>query len=391
MSPVADAEVDGLALAIRPHYSRFLGLHQGEVLLTGHSHQAWPDVSREAQLRAWDDAAELVDEKWARVFGEIIPKLKSLVARRLGSSRPDDLAFGQNTHELVFRLLSCLPTQPRVLTTPHEFHSLSRQLRRSEEAGARVLRVEISELSDRVVREDLDLVALSMVFFETSEIVGELPRILAAAARRRIPVLVDAYHAFNAIPIDADRFEGEVFVTGGGYKYAASGEGAAFLLIPPEAERFRPLNTGWMADFGGLSRGPNDRVEYGLGGSRFLGATFDPSGLYRAVAVYELFDSLGLDVATLRSHSVRQTGLLIELCDRARLFEKGLELASPPDADRRAAFVSFRSPRAEELVTALRAEGVHTDARRDLLRLGPGPYTTAVELERAIKALAGIL
>ncbi|MEK7386376.1 MAG: hypothetical protein AABZ83_08030, partial [candidate division NC10 bacterium] len=34
------------------------------LLLTGHSHQAWPDAGFEAQQRAWLDAAELVDEKW---------------------------------------------------------------------------------------------------------------------------------------------------------------------------------------------------------------------------------------------------------------------------------------------------------------------------------------
>ena len=34
------------------------------VLLTGHSHQAWPDVAFDAQKQAWLDAAEQVDDKW---------------------------------------------------------------------------------------------------------------------------------------------------------------------------------------------------------------------------------------------------------------------------------------------------------------------------------------
>src|SRR5215510_1675735 len=45
------------------HYSRFRVSER--LLLTGHSHQAWPDVGFEAQQRAWLDAAEYVDEKWA--------------------------------------------------------------------------------------------------------------------------------------------------------------------------------------------------------------------------------------------------------------------------------------------------------------------------------------
>src|SRR5262249_1570 len=45
------------------HYSRFRVSER--LLLTGHSHQAWPDVAFEAQQRAWLDAAEFVDDKWS--------------------------------------------------------------------------------------------------------------------------------------------------------------------------------------------------------------------------------------------------------------------------------------------------------------------------------------
>ena len=40
------------------------------LLLTGHSHQAWPDVGREGVLEAWDDAALDVDDKWERAFAK---------------------------------------------------------------------------------------------------------------------------------------------------------------------------------------------------------------------------------------------------------------------------------------------------------------------------------
>ena len=46
------------------HYSRFRVSER--LLLTGHSHQAWPDVGFEAQQQAWLDAAEFVDAKWER-------------------------------------------------------------------------------------------------------------------------------------------------------------------------------------------------------------------------------------------------------------------------------------------------------------------------------------
>src|SRR5256886_14907764 len=45
--------------ALAPHYRRFRVADR--LLLTGHSHQAVPDVGFEAQQRAWLDAAEYVD------------------------------------------------------------------------------------------------------------------------------------------------------------------------------------------------------------------------------------------------------------------------------------------------------------------------------------------
>ena len=54
--------------ALAPHYSRFRVAER--LLLTGHSHQAWPDVARDAQQEAFDDAAELVDDKWERAFAQ---------------------------------------------------------------------------------------------------------------------------------------------------------------------------------------------------------------------------------------------------------------------------------------------------------------------------------
>ena len=42
-------------MSLAEHYARF---RVGErLLLTGHSHQAWPDVAREGVLEAYDDAA----------------------------------------------------------------------------------------------------------------------------------------------------------------------------------------------------------------------------------------------------------------------------------------------------------------------------------------------
>src|SRR5438552_12703919 len=91
------------------HYTRFRVSER--ILLTGHSHQAWPDVAFEAQQRAWLDAAEFIDDKWERA-AEQAAKVRAGFARLLGDA-PDNVALGQNTHELVTRWLSALPIRGR--------------------------------------------------------------------------------------------------------------------------------------------------------------------------------------------------------------------------------------------------------------------------------------
>src|SRR5512134_3036809 len=121
---------------LKSHYSRFFTAAPGRLHFSAHSHHYWPDVTRDAVLQYWDDAARLSDSKWEHVFGEVVPRAQRHVARLLGLSRPQDVAFGPNTHELVWRALSCVRRRPlRVLTTDSEFLSFTRQLGRLEEEG----------------------------------------------------------------------------------------------------------------------------------------------------------------------------------------------------------------------------------------------------------------
>ncbi len=399
------ADVDALAARLRPHYRHFLAPVEaaGEVLMTGHSHQAWPDVSRAAHLEAWDDAARLADKKWDRVFGEILPAFRARLASRIGSATPDAIAVAPNTHELLYRVLSAYPRATTVVTTDGEFHSLRRQLDRLQEDGTRVIHVKVPgevPFADRFIaaleRAQHEhaggadgprvIGALSLVMFGTAELIPELPRILEAARERGIPVLVDAYHAAHAVELQVAAWPGEVFVVGGGYKYAEHGEGACWLHVPASAERLRPVYTGWFADFGGLEHSSHT-VGYGGRGSRFLGSTFDPTAYYRALRVMEWLDAEGLTVPVLRAHSLAQTQHLI---DRAARVE-ALAVATPREPTRRGGFVAFDHPRAIELAQRLGAQGVRADARGHHLRFGPAPYTTMAELDRALDALVALL
>lgn len=396
----AGAELDDLARRIRPHYGRFLSGRDEQCLLTAHSHQAWPDISREGQLACWDDAAELVDGKWGRVFGEVLPDFQKHVAARLGTTRFEDLSLAPNTHELVYRLASCFAPDAKVLTTDGEFHSLRRQLDRLREDGLQVQRVPVQDpeggapfatrFCEALEASRPTWAALSMVMFSTSEIIAGLPAILERADALGIPILVDAYHAFNVVPMQVDAWPGDPFVVGGGYKYAQTGEGACWMLLPRKAEGYRPRHTGWFADFEHLES-PEPTVSYGQGGLRFFGATFDPSGIYRGLWTLRWMDQMKLSPQALRAQSLKGTDRLIERFDALGLAERGLSLATPRAAQSRGGFISLRTPKAQQLQQQLREAGVHTDARASLLRFGPGPYTLAWEIDQGMETLAALV
>jgi hypothetical protein len=149
---------------LAPHYRAFRVDDPARVLLTGHSHQAWPDVAREGQLEAFEDAARHVDDKWERALAKA-DELRSRLALLLDDPGAQ-LALGTSTHELIVRLLSALPLdrRPRLLTSDGEFHTLRRQLARLAEAGLDVVRVPSSpaaSLAERLAAEVDDLQALA--------------------------------------------------------------------------------------------------------------------------------------------------------------------------------------------------------------------------------------
>ena len=124
-------------LDLKSHFSRFLSSDPLRLHFAAHSHHPWPDVSRAAHQRAWDDAARLIDGKWEHILGHVLPEAQRHIARQLNLKDPAGIVFAPNTHELLLRLLSCCPAgRPvRVLTSDSEFHSFTRQIARLEEDG----------------------------------------------------------------------------------------------------------------------------------------------------------------------------------------------------------------------------------------------------------------
>jgi kynureninase len=392
------------------HYSRFRVSER--VLLTGHSHQAWPDRAREGLLRSFDDAAERVDGKWEPAF-QAAERVREGYARLLGDE-PGNIALSASTHDLLVRWLSALPLQerPRVVTTTGEFHAIRRQLARLEEEGLEVVRLPVDpvdSLAERVAEEVDDRTAaalISSVLFENARIVPGIDRMAEGCRRSGVPLLVDAYHHLNVVPFSIRELGLEdAYVTGGGYKYCQLGEGNGFLRFPPDTT-LRPVITGWFAEFGtvvlGEGRSQSDRelhaghpgsdrvagrVAYGPGSARFAGATYDPASHYRAAEVFAFFQEEDLDPRFLREVSRHQVGLLAAAFDELDLDPDLVTRDRSQPLDETGGFIALRTPHAGRLETLLRQREVWTDHRNDILRLGPAPYLSDRQIRDGVAAL----
>jgi kynureninase len=382
--------------ALAPYYSAF---RVGERLpLTGHSHQAWPDVARQGQLEAFEDASLHIDEKWEHAFAKV-ERVRDGFRRLLEDDAP--IALAQNTHELVMRFLSALDlrARPRLVTSTGEFHTLRRQLARLREEGLDVVQLgvePVETLAERMAREvdgRTSAVLVSAVLFETARIVPQLEDLARACAATRAELLVDVYHALGAVPFTAAEHGLETaWIVGGGYKYLQLGEGNCFLRLPPQAETMRPVFTGWFAEFNELAAEHGKAgVSYGRGATRFAGSTYDPTSHYRAARVFDFFAERGLTPELLRTISQHQTGLLARLVDELGLPEAVLTRDRDTPQERFGGFLALESPRAEEFARELGREGVLVDARGRYLRLGPAPYLSDAQLEESIARLACVV
>ncbi|HWD65876.1 MAG TPA: hypothetical protein VG405_11950 [Solirubrobacteraceae bacterium] len=376
--------------ALAAHYTRFRVSER--LLLTGHSHQAWPDVAFDGARECLDDAAELVDTKWERAFAKA-DQVRQGYRDLIGDPRAE-IALGASTHELVLRFLSAVDLRRRLITTDGEFHTLRRQLGRLAETGMEVVRVPARPADTLAARLAAAIdsrtaaVLVSAVLFEDARIVPGLDELSDACADRSVELLIDAYHALGTVPFTAPPAS---WVVGGGYKYLQLGEGNCFLRIPEHAWDWRPVITGWYAEFSTLGRdaGRPARIPYGTGAEAFAGSTYDPTSHYRCARVFDFFAEQGLTPERLRGSYQAQVAVLAGAFDRISSPVITRDRDTP--LQHLGGFLALRTPRAAELQARLFERGVFTDHRGEFLRFGPAPYLSDEQLESSMDALAAVL
>lgn len=368
-------------------YQRFLQANQGKQHFASHSHHYWPDITRDATLAYWDDSARLVDDKWQRIFGEMIPQTQQLIADVLNLPAPDQIVFAGNTHELVMRLFSCfdLAKPLKVLSTDSEFYSFQRQAKRlAEFENIELITVAtepFASFTERFIAQakaqQPDMVFCSQVFFNSGYAVADLAGFVSDLAKVTDAMLViDGYHGFMAVPTDLATIAGRAFYLAGSYKYAQGGEGCCFMAVPPGSNQ-RPWYTGWFAEFGTLAAEKSALVLYSNDGNHFAGATMDYTALYRLHAVLLLFKQQGITVGRIHQYVQQlQQAFIAELArqQHPRLNQDKLLLEN---LDQHGHFFTYKlasTSEVAELSAFLKNNGIMTDYRGDRLRFGFGLY-----------------
>jgi selenocysteine lyase/cysteine desulfurase len=386
-------------LSFKRLFSRSLTANPERLHFAAHSHHLWPDASFDGQVEAWNDAARLADTKWDKVLDEVWPEAQGHVAAELGTGMADAIVFASSTHDFLVRLVTAAPRREpgplRVLTTDGEFHSARRQFARWAEAGwialDQVAAEPFDDLSDRFLAAaqagEHDFILVSQVLFGSGRIFDRIEE-LAALARPGGPwIVLDGYHAFMALDHPFSGPAGSsAFYLGGGYKYAMSGEGCAFLHAPPGYGERPPL-TGWFAEFEDLTLAPG-QVGYAKDARRFMGATFDPSALYRFNSVRRMLAENDLTTLHISRHAEALQRQLLESIYKTPLSDA--ELLNPLDRDRgtHARFLAFRGARAQDGYSQLKAHDCITDVRGDVLRIGFGLYQDEPDVDRLLGLLA---
>jgi kynureninase len=225
-------------------------------------------------------------------------------------------------------------------------------------------------------------VSVSLVQFRTSALFDYRPA--AAAARESGALLIlDAYQAVGAVPIDVASNDVDVCL-GGSVKFLCGGPGNGWLYVRPDlAETLTPSAVGWISH-----ERPFDfewaEIAYAPGIQRFAGGTPNVPAAYAAAPGYQAIVDIGIDRVRQRSQSLTQ-----RIVDGA--LERGLGVRSPLEAERRGGHVTLDIDDAQHVHEVLIERGYVVDHRPGGgIRVGPHFFTTAEECDGVLDEMVRI-
>jgi kynureninase len=232
---------------------------------------------------------------------------------------------------------------------------------------------------------DVGLALLTWVSSTSSHRIA-LGQMVARGRQMGSLVGVDITQAAGLIPFDVHAPEVD-FAVSTSLKWMCGTPGAGVLYVSPRLiPHCEPPLRGWFSQ-------PNPfnwditRFSYAPDIRRFDNGT--PATVAALASLPALDWHAGKDPGALVAHNRALSARIIEGADAM-----GLPLVSPREPGKRGGSVMLRLPDrlpAPEIVGALRAQGITTDARGQTLRLSPGTVTTMAGVERLVEALGRLV
>ena len=170
---------------------------------------------------------------------------------------PNEIAVTTSISAGVSAVLSGLPFdkgRSKIVVSDFEFPTIGQIAHAQELRGGRVVHVPAApdttipfEHFDEAIDEETALVCIATVCYRNGSRI-DLEGVIRLAHERGALVLVDAYQAVGALPIDVRALDCD-FLAAGVLKYLLGSAGLAFLYCRSElVERILPTQTGWFAD-----------------------------------------------------------------------------------------------------------------------------------------------
>jgi kynureninase len=329
---------------------------------------------------------------WHEGWWELGRETGNLLAPILGVAR-DSISMHQNVTVAQAIVASCFSfdgPRRKIVMTDLEFPTNMYLFEGFRRYGAEIEYVS----SDDSIRTNLDrlleaidertvLVPLSMVLFRSAYI-QDARAVIDKAQRVGASVILDAYQAAGAVPLDIATLGAE-FAVGGSVKWLCGGPGAAYLYVRPDlAPSLKPALAGWAAHAEPFAF-ETGALRYAGAPERFQSGTPNIPALYSARAGYEIVAGIG--VAAIREKSLRLTRRLM---DRAQA--SGFRLNTPTADAERGGSVVVDVPNAEAVARELLRQNIVIDYRPDAgIRMAPHFYNTEEDIDRAMTTLESIV
>jgi kynureninase len=336
---------------------------------------------------------------WAEWIGEATRLGDAMAAGLLGAG-PGEVLVGDSTSVNLYKLLAAgvraQPGRDVLVCSADDFPTdryIVAGVAEDRGMGVRAVPADLDDgLDPGVLAGALDervaVVVLSHVAYRSGAL-ADLAAITRLVHDAGALVLWDLSHSVGAVPVELGAAGADLAV-GCTYKYLNGGPGApAFLYVRRDLqERLRSPIQGWFGQRDQFAMGPAYEPAEGI--ERF-GVGTPPVLAMAAVEVGTgLVADAGIDRLAAKGRAL--TDLAVALGD-AWLVPHGVALASPRDAARRGAHVTFAHPQAWQLTQALVDHGVVPDYRTpDRVRLGPAPlYTRFVDVWDAMDRFRSVL